>query len=86
MSVEITMYSTRYCPFCMAARSLFEGRNLPYKDIGVDGEPELRRQMTALSGRQTVPQIWVGDQHIGGFDELRALERDGQLDKLLDAA
>jgi glutaredoxin 3 len=86
MSAEITMYSTRYCPFCMGARSLFEGRKLSYKDIGVDGKPELRRRMTALSGRHTVPQIWVGDQHIGGFDELRALDQQGQLDKLLKAA
>lgn len=80
------MYSTRFCPYCMAARNMLNGRNIQYEEIGVDGKPELRREMIALSGRHTVPQIWIGDRHVGGFDDLRLLDSQGRLDKLLNAA
>jgi glutaredoxin 3 len=80
------MYSTRFCPYCMAARNMLKGRNIQYEEIGVDGKPESRREMIALSGRHTVPQIWIGDRHVGGFDDLRLLDRQGRLDKLLNAA
>jgi glutaredoxin 3 len=86
MPKQIKMYSTRYCPYCMGARSLLESKNLGYEDVGVDGNPELRREMIERSGRHTVPQIWIGDHHIGGFDELNSLERRGQLDELIKAA
>ena len=82
------MYSTRFCPYCVRARQLLANKasaftQLVFKDIGVDGNPGLRATMEALSGRHTVPQIWVGDTHIGGFDELWALEQCGDLDPLL---
>ncbi len=80
------MYSTRFCPYCMAARNMLNGRNIQYREIGVDGKPELRREMIELGGRHTVPQIWIGDRHVGGFDDLRLLDRQGRLDKLLNAA
>ncbi len=86
MSVPVIMYSTRFCPYCMQARSLLDSKNVAYDDVGVDGQPELRRKMIELSGRHTVPQIWIGEQHIGGFDDLYLLERQGQLEKLLNAA
>ena len=86
MPAEVKMYTTRLCPYCMRARKLLDMRNVAYSDIGVDGNSNLRRQMMDLSGRHTVPQIWIGDQHIGGFDELNLLERQGRLDKLLNAA
>ena len=86
MPAEVKMYTTRFCPYCMRARNLLDRRNVAYSDIGVDGNSNLRRQMMDLSGRHTVPQIWIGDQHIGGFDELNLLETQGQLDKLLNAA
>ena len=86
MPTVLRMYSTRFCPYCMGARNLLESKNLPFEDIGIDGKPELRREMIHLSGRHTVPQIWSGDQHIGGFDELRRLDQGGQLDKLISAA
>jgi glutaredoxin 3 len=86
MPAEVKMYTTRFCPYCTRARSLLDSRNVAYSDIGVDGDSDLRRQMMDLSGRHTVPQIWIGDQHIGGFDELNLLERQGRLDKLLNAA
>ncbi|MEH6580520.1 MAG: glutaredoxin 3 [Halioglobus sp.] len=86
MSAEVTMYSTRFCPYCMRARSLLDHHRVQYRDIGVDGAPALRREMMELSGRHTVPQIWIGDRHIGGFDDLHLLERQGKLDELFNAA
>ena len=82
----ITMYSTRFCPYCMRARQLLDSKGLPYVDIAVDGQPELRQKMESLSGRYTVPQIWIGDAHVGGFDDLWILDQRGQLDGLLAGA
>ncbi len=86
MSAEITMYSTRFCPYCMRARFLLDSKNVSYTDIGVDARPELRREMMDRSGRRTVPQIWIGDRHVGGYDDLARLEQRGQLDELLELA
>lgn len=77
------MYSTRFCPYCMRARFLLDSKNVEYADIGVDARPELRREMTEKSGRRTVPQIWIGDRHVGGYDDLARLEQQGKLDELL---
>ena len=84
VSAAVTLYTTRFCPYCMRARSLLDDKAVAYRDIPVDGEPELRREMVERSGRHTVPQIWVGEQHIGGFDDMARLEHVGQLDKLLE--
>jgi glutaredoxin 3 len=86
MSVKVKMYSTRFCPYCVRARSLLESKNVEYNDIPVDTAPNLRREMVELSGRYTVPQIWIGAQHIGGFDDLAMLERQGRLSPLLNPA
>ena len=83
MSQNITMYSTRFCPYCIRARFLLDSKNVSYTDIGVDARPELRREMMAKSGRRTVPQIWIGDRHVGGYDDLAMLEQRGELDELL---
>ncbi|MEP5569760.1 MAG: glutaredoxin 3 [Halioglobus sp.] len=83
MNTSITMYSTRFCPYCMRARFLLDSKNVEYADIGVDARPELRREMTEKSGRRTVPQIWIGDRHVGGYDDLARLEQQGKLDELL---
>jgi glutaredoxin 3 len=85
VSASVVMYSTRFCPYCVRARSLLDSKGVRYSDIGVDGQPELRRQMIERSGRYTVPQIWIGDNHVGGYDDLALLERQGRLDGLLDA-
>ena len=82
----VRMYSTRLCPFCHMARRLLTAEGVEWEEIGVDGNPELRAEMQAASGRHTVPQIWVGDVHVGGFDDLAALERAGRLDPLLAGA
>ena len=78
------LYTTHYCPYCIRARDLLDGKGIAYKDIAVDHDPRLRREMMERSGRSTVPQIWIGEQHIGGSDELMLLERQGNLDDLLD--
>jgi len=86
MSAKVKMYSTRFCPYCIRARMVLESKGIEYEDIGVDGDPERRREMMELSGRRTVPQIWVGDTHVGGYDDLAALEYQGTLDELLKMA
>ena len=77
------MYTTRFCPYCQAARALLKGKTVAYEDIAVDGQPALRAKMEKLSGQHTVPQIWVGDTHVGGYTDLSALDQTGQLDSLL---
>ena len=82
----VTMYTTRFCPYCMRARQLLDSKNVPYTDMAVDNDPALRREMMERSGRRTVPQIWVGETHVGGFDDMYLLERQGRLDELLQGA
>lgn len=80
---EIIMYSTGYCPYCTRARELFQQKNTSFTDIRVDLHPELREEMITKSGRHTVPQIFIDGQHIGGCDDLYALDAQGKLDQLL---
>ncbi|MEH6557945.1 MAG: glutaredoxin 3 [Oceanicoccus sp.] len=82
---DVQIYTTRFCPFCIRAKQLLDKKSVPYNEINVDGKPELRSEMKSRSGRHTVPQIWIGDQHIGGNDDLWALDRSGKLDDLLSA-
>lgn len=86
MSRGVTLYTTRYCPYCIRARKLLDQKGAAYTDIAVDQDQQMRREMTARSGRNTVPQIWIGEQHIGGFDDMFLLERQGRLDELLARA
>jgi len=79
----VVMYSTRFCPYCVAARRLLTGKTVPFEDISVEGDTELRRRMSERAGQRTVPQIWIGDRHVGGFTDLAALDRSGELDRLL---
>jgi glutaredoxin 3 len=83
MSISVKMYSSAWCPFCIQAKRLLDSKQVTYDEIIVDGQPEIRQQMIAESGRHTVPQIWIGQTHVGGCDDLFALERSGNLDSLL---
>ena len=83
MTVDVSMYTTRFCPYCVRAREMFDLKQISYTDIAVDGSPEKRQEMMERSGGFTVPQIWIGEQHVGGYDDLALLERQGNLDKLL---
>ena len=84
-SVDVVMYSSRFCPFCVRAKALLESKMVSFKELLVDQDPSLRQKMMQKSGRRTVPQIWIGGQHIGGCDELMALERANKLDSLLSS-
>jgi glutaredoxin 3 len=83
---EIRMYCTATCPYCIAAERLLRARGVEeIVKIRVDLEPARRAEMTEQSGRRTVPQIWIGARHVGGFDDLSALDREGGLEPLLKA-
>lgn len=83
---KITMYSTGVCPFCQMAERLLRAKGVSVIDkIRVDLEPERRVEMMERTGRRTVPQIYIGERHVGGFDDLSALDRAGQLEELLSA-
>jgi glutaredoxin 3 len=84
--VDVVLYGTRVCPYCVAARRLLRSKGVEFHDVPVDGDPALRRLIAERSGRDTVPQIWIGEHHVGGFTDLQALDRAGRLDPLLAAA
>ncbi|WP_417267790.1 glutaredoxin 3 [Celeribacter baekdonensis] len=80
----VTLYTTPICPYCIAAKRLLDTKGVTYTDINVMAEPNRRAEMMQKAhGRHTVPQIFIGDTHVGGCDELHALERAGKLDPLL---
>lgn len=81
---DVTIYSSDFCPFCIRAKHLLDAKKVDYREIRVDGKPDLRAEMTRLAGgRTSVPQIWINDHHVGGCDQLMALERAGKLDAML---
>jgi glutaredoxin 3 len=82
--VKVEVYSKMVCPFCVRAKALLSHKGVEYTEIMVDQDPEKLDEMLMRSeGKRTVPQIFIGDQSIGGFDELWTLEQQGELDKLL---
>lgn len=83
---NVTMYSTQVCPYCMRAEALLKSRGVQeIEKILVDRNPEKRAEMMERTGRRTVPQIYIGDTHVGGFDDLSLLDRNGGLAPLLAA-
>ena len=80
---KVTVYSSDYCPYCMRAKQLLNNKGVAFNEIKVDGEPALRAEMVRKAGKTSVPQIWIGSTHVGGCDDLHALERAGKLDALL---
>jgi glutaredoxin 3 len=83
---RIEIYTTRYCPYCVSAKALLTRKGAAFSEIDVTGDPEGRSQMVKrANGRMTVPQIFIGATHVGGSDELYALDRAGELDPLLAA-
>jgi len=82
---QVTVYSSDYCPYCIRAKQLLSSKGVAFEEIKVDGKPQVRAQMSQKAGRTSVPQIWIGDTHVGGCDDLYALERAGKLDALLNA-
>ena len=80
---SVTIYSSPLCGYCTAAKRLLKQKGVDFTDIDVLMNPAKKSEMMDRSGRRTVPQIWVGETHVGGFDDLSALERAGKLDPLL---
>ena len=82
----VTMYMSDWCPYCQRARGLLTGKNVALIEINVEDDLEFREEMIARSNRRTVPQIFIGDKHVGGCDDLFELDRSGELDRLLQGA
>lgn len=78
----ITIYTMHWCGYCRRAKKLLQEKSLVFTEIDIDSDESLREEMISRSGRDTAPQIFIGDQHIGGCDELHALERSGELDRI----
>ncbi len=80
----VTIYTTAWCPYCSAAKDLLTAKKVAFQEINIEGQPDLRRTMVARAGgRTSVPQIFVGETHVGGCDDLYALEDAARLDALL---
>ncbi len=82
----VVYYCTTHCPYCIGARALLDKKGVAYNEINLDARPEMRSEMERLSGHTSVPQIFIDDFHIGGFDEMVELDMDGQLDLKLGLA
>ncbi len=80
---NVTVYSADWCPFCSRAKALLDQRGIPFEEINVDRVPGFREKLVEMTGRMTVPQIMIGGEPIGGFDDLSALDRSGELQRLL---
>jgi len=81
--VKVTIYTTSVCPYCAAAKTLLSNRQVNFTEIDVSTRPDLREEMIRRSGRRTVPQIFIGETHVGGYDDLAALDGAGRLNALL---
>jgi glutaredoxin 3 len=83
MSSPVVIYTSAFCPYCAWARQMLSGKGVEFQEIRVDRNPGERGIMESRSGRTSVPQIFVGDFHVGGYDDLAAMDREGRLDPLL---
>ena len=86
MRPEVTVYTTRVCPYCVAAKRLLSQRGIAYREIDVTGDDAKRAWLLETTKRRTVPQIFIGDQAIGGFDDLAAMDKSGELARRLSPA
>ena len=84
--MKIIIYTTHYCPYCVHAKQLLERKNLSYDEINIEDNDALRQEMMDKSQRRTVPQIFINERHIGGYDDLKALDDAGELDTIIRAA
>ena len=81
---KVVIYSTRICPYCMRAKNFFEKKNIAFDEIRIDQDSAQMQKMMEMSKRQSVPQIFIGDYHVGGFDDLIEHDKDGKLEGLLE--
>lgn len=80
---QVVVYSSDWCPYCTRAKQLLGSKGVAFEEIRVDGKPDVRAEMAQKAGRTSVPQIWIGEQHVGGCDDLFALEKAGKLEAML---
>ena len=80
---QVRIYTTSYCPYCRAAKTLLQRKAVQFEEIDVTDDPQLRAEMEKLSGRMTVPQIFIDGEPIGGYDDAQELDANGELDRLL---
>ncbi|PRA30333.1 glutaredoxin 3 [Pseudomonas poae] len=80
---QVVIYTTQFCPYCVRAKALLAKKGVAFDEVKIDGNRQLRDEMIQKAGRTSVPQIWIGAKHIGGCDELYALDYAGKLDALL---
>ncbi len=83
MSARVIIYTGPFCGYCSAAMRLLKSKGVAYEELRTGSDPALRAEMEQRSGRHTVPQVFIDDQHVGGYDDLAALDQTGELDKLL---
>jgi glutaredoxin 3 len=81
---NIVIYTTAVCPYCVAAKNFLQSKGQTWSEVRVDTDPDTRRKMTEMTGRTSVPQIFINDTHVGGYDDMIALHRKGGLDPLLE--
>lgn len=81
---NIVIYTTAVCPYCVAAKNFLQSKGQAWSEVRVDLDPDLRRKMTEMTGRTSVPQIFINDTHVGGYDDMIALHRNGGLEPLLE--
>jgi glutaredoxin 3 len=81
---NIVIYTTAVCPYCVAAKNFLQSKGQTWSEVRVDTDPDTRRRMTEMTGRTSVPQIFINDTHVGGYDDMLALHRTGGLDPLLE--
>jgi glutaredoxin 3 len=84
--LAVTLYVSDWCPYCERAKGLLAEKNVEFSEINVEDDAKLREEMIARSNRRTVPQIFIGDKHVGGCDDLFELDRSGELDRLIQGA
>jgi glutaredoxin 3 len=81
--LEVVMYATSWCPYCARARRLLTHKRIAFREVDVEAQSEAREEMARRSGRRSVPQIFIGETHVGGCDDLHALEASGELERLV---
>lgn len=86
MPQPVTIYTTNYCPYCVRAKDLLKRKGAVYQEINVEDDAMRTMMIQRAGGRRTVPQIFIGETHVGGFDDLNALDKEGKLDMMLGAA
>lgn len=86
MTDAVLIYTTPICPYCVRAKHLLNKKGVPFREIDVSQDPEMRARLIELTGQRTVPQIFIGGQSIGGCDDMYALDRQGKLDALIEKA